>query len=312
VTSKLVLLRVDERGADVYLAAVFSIIDLLTKTLIRDAANNAIMEPVPLVHSPRPPLPNMPRTSLQTRPLNNSGHYNTQTKKSKTTAPPTTTSRTRSSSHWRHLASRTTPVSPTSTNKLTTPLAPGQTCAKIFNHASKIQRGEPHGTHHPSRAGHATTTLIGPPLSARPTRLTRTATPAKNKNNCNAAYRDYKRNRDDDRRNQPYPQDDCSASPATTPPTPINKYPCANCNADHRTIDRDSTKCGLCEATFPTASQRKAHYHSYHRTEQSSKRTRFNLPAGNPSRPSTPPTGPFLNRSARSIEGGLGIESKAI
>ena len=143
------------------------------------------MEPVPLVHSPRPPLPNMPRTSLQTRPLNNSGHYNTQTTKSKTTAPPTTTSRTRSTSYWRHLASRTTPASPTSTNKLTTPLAPGQTCAKIFNHASKIQRGEPHGTHHPSRAGHATTTLIGPPLSARPTRLTRTAMPAKNKKTAN-------------------------------------------------------------------------------------------------------------------------------
>ena len=52
-TSKLALLRVDERGADVYLAAVFSIIDLLTKTPIRDAANNPIMEPVP----PRPHLP---------------------------------------------------------------------------------------------------------------------------------------------------------------------------------------------------------------------------------------------------------------
>ncbi len=49
-TSKLALLRVDERGADVYLAAVFSIIDLLTKTPIRDAANNPIMEAVP----PRP------------------------------------------------------------------------------------------------------------------------------------------------------------------------------------------------------------------------------------------------------------------
>ncbi len=52
-TSKLALLRVDERGADVYLAAVFSFIDLLTKTPIRDAANNPIMEAVP----PRPHLP---------------------------------------------------------------------------------------------------------------------------------------------------------------------------------------------------------------------------------------------------------------
>ena len=45
--NKLALLRVDERGTDVYLAAVFSIINLLTKTPIRDAANNPIMEPVP-------------------------------------------------------------------------------------------------------------------------------------------------------------------------------------------------------------------------------------------------------------------------
>jgi hypothetical protein len=87
----------------------------------------------------------MPRKSLQMRPPKTSGHYNTQTTKSKIAAPPTTTSRTRSSSHSRHLALRTTPASPTSTNKLTTPLVPGQIYAKTFNLASKTRQGEHHG-----------------------------------------------------------------------------------------------------------------------------------------------------------------------
>jgi hypothetical protein len=43
----------NEAPTFIYLAAVFSIIDLLTKTPIHDAANNPIMELVP----PRPHLP---------------------------------------------------------------------------------------------------------------------------------------------------------------------------------------------------------------------------------------------------------------
>ena len=37
---KLALLKFDDRGADVFLAAVFAIIDLLAKTPVRDSANN--------------------------------------------------------------------------------------------------------------------------------------------------------------------------------------------------------------------------------------------------------------------------------
>jgi hypothetical protein len=184
-TSKLALLRVDERGADVYLAAVFSIIDLLTKTPITLSWKQYHHAHIYLVHSLRPPLPNMLCISLRTKPPKTSGHYNIPTTKSKTTAPPTTTSRTRLSSHSWHPALRTTQVSPTSTNKLTTPPAPGQTCAKTSNPASKTRQGEHHGTHRLSRAEHAPTTPTGPPLSAHPPHLARTATPAKNKKTTN-------------------------------------------------------------------------------------------------------------------------------
>ena len=181
-TSKLALLHIDERGANVYLAAVFSIIDLLTKTPIRDDANNPIMEPVP----PRPHLPCPLAATTSTdhdaytaadEAAKNIWALQHPNKKSKTTAPQTTTSRKRSSSHLRHLALRTTLASPTSTNKLTTPLVPGQICAKTFNPASKTRQREHHGTHHPSHAEHAQTTLTGPPLPAHPFCLTRTATP---------------------------------------------------------------------------------------------------------------------------------------
>ena len=181
-TSKLALLRVDERGANVYLAAVFSIIDLLTKTPIRDDANNPIMEPVPS-------RSHLPRPLAATTSIDHAAYIAADeaakiicalqhpNKKQKTSAPQTTTSRKRSSSHSRHLALRTTLASPTSTNKLTTPLAPGQICAKTFNPASKTRQREHHGTHHPSHAEHALTTLTGPSLPAHPFHLTKTATP---------------------------------------------------------------------------------------------------------------------------------------
>jgi hypothetical protein len=181
-TSKLSLLRVDERGADVYLAAVFSIIDLLTKTPIRDAANNPIMEPVP-------PRPHLPRPLATATPAEHAAYIAADEDAEQLWALPNNKVKNHrpTDDHIKNtvilalLQPRTTPASPTSTNKLTTPLALGQTCAKIFNHVSKIQRGEHHGTHHPSHAEHAPTTLTGPPIPAHPPHLTRIATPAKNK-----------------------------------------------------------------------------------------------------------------------------------
>ena len=131
-----------------------------------------------LAHSLRPPLPNTPHISPQKKPPKPSGHYNTQATRPKTTAPLTNTSRTRPSLHSEHPTLHTTPASPTSTNKLITPLVPGQTCARTFNPASKTRPGEEyHGTHHPSHTEHAPTTLTGTSMPAHPPRLTRIATP---------------------------------------------------------------------------------------------------------------------------------------
>ena len=53
---KFASIAVDTFGADVFLAAADTIVDNLAKTLVRDTANNPVMEPVPLrPHIPRPP-----------------------------------------------------------------------------------------------------------------------------------------------------------------------------------------------------------------------------------------------------------------
>ena len=50
---KLESLHGDHRGWDVYLAALDSLVEILTKTPVRDTTNNPVMEPVPI----RPHLP---------------------------------------------------------------------------------------------------------------------------------------------------------------------------------------------------------------------------------------------------------------
>ena len=225
-TSKLAVLRVDERGADLNLVAVFSIIDLLIKTPIRNAANNPIIEPVPPTSSTRHGHP----CRTNTPPDEAKNHRPTDDHIKNTVILALASS---SFTHHSSLADQFQQVdhaTRTWTKKL----------PRTFNPASKTQPGKHHGIHHPSHAEHAPTTLTGPPIPAHPPHLTRIATPARQEqeedsqlqSNYNALHRDYKRNRDDDDRHT------------------------------HKTIF---------------------------------------LPA-HPSRPSTPPTALFLNRSARSTE----------
>ena len=55
---KFASIAVDTYGADVFLAAADTIVDNLAKTLVRDTANNPVMEPTPLrPHLPKPPHP---------------------------------------------------------------------------------------------------------------------------------------------------------------------------------------------------------------------------------------------------------------
>jgi len=51
----------DHRGWDVYLAALDSLVEVLTKTPVRDTANNPVMEPVPIRPHLPVPLPTAPQ-----------------------------------------------------------------------------------------------------------------------------------------------------------------------------------------------------------------------------------------------------------
>ena len=53
---KIESLHGDHRGWDIYLAALDTLVEVLTQTPYRDAANNPIMQPVPIrPHNPLPP-----------------------------------------------------------------------------------------------------------------------------------------------------------------------------------------------------------------------------------------------------------------
>ena len=108
--------------------------------------------------------------------------------------------------------------------------------------------------------------------------------------------RSHKHPRADDHPRYPTPQDVRAASPnpSSSHSTPVNKYPCANCSADHKTIDCDSLTCsGHISYLLPPYARRTT------TAEAASKRTRFNLPPHAPRPSNTPPTSPFLSRSAR-------------
>jgi hypothetical protein len=135
---------------------------------------------------------------------------------------------------------------------------------------------------------------------------------------CRSARSAYQDNYDDDQPNdnsqydsrspqtnhhQPKQPHDVRAATPTTLPSAMTtqRFPCANCGADHKSTDCDSPKCSTCQATFPTAALRQAHYIAHHKRDNPNKRTRFNI--NQPTRNQfTPPRSPFLSRSARSTD----------
>ena len=74
---------------------------------------------------------------------------------------------------------------------------------------------------------------------------------------------------------QPQQPHDIRAATPTTLPSALTtqRFPCANCGADHKSTDCDSTKCTTCQATFPTAALRQAHYIAHHKRDNPNKRT---------------------------------------
>ena len=112
------------------------------------------------------------------------------------------------------------------------------------------------------------------------------------------AYHYESRKRPIDNTAQPPPQDVRAATPTTQATTPTQLFPCANCGGDHRATECDSLKCFTCQATFPTAAQRQAHYMSTHRRDPTNKCARFAPISSHPRNQYTPPSSPFLSRSA--------------
>jgi hypothetical protein len=85
------------------------------------------------------------------------------------------------------------------------------------------------------------------------------------------------------------PSDVRAATPTSQANTPTQLYPCANCSGDHRATECDSTKCFTCQANFPTAALRQAHYIATHKRDITAKRARF-APINAPTRSQyTPP-----------------------
>ena len=83
---------------------------------------------------------------------------------------------------------------------------------------------------------------------------------------------------------------------------PPNRASCVNCGGDHAGRDCDSLTCSKCQGTFPTAALRQTHYLAAHARvkiiapdpTQVRKQTKYNTQRN------TPPTPPFMQRSATS------------
>ena len=68
---KLESLHGDHRGWDVYLVALDSLVEVLTKSPVRDTANNPVMEPVPIRPHLPVPLPTAPQAEFAAYAVNN-------------------------------------------------------------------------------------------------------------------------------------------------------------------------------------------------------------------------------------------------
>ena len=116
-------------------------------------------------------------------------------------------------------------------------------------------------------------------------------------------HNDGRKRANDQPHNQPhFPQDVRAAIPTSQANTPTQLYPCANCSGDHRATECDSTKCFTCQATFPTAALRQAHYMATHKRDSTVKCARFALISAPTRSQYTPPSSPFLSRSAAEMQ----------
>lgn len=302
---KLENLHGDHRGWDVYLAALDSLVEVLAKTPVRDTANNPVMEPVPTrPHLPVPP-PTAPQADFAVYAINDANAQQA----------------------WEvlHPNDRTMNHRPTDTAiKNTVMLALGTSAFPPYSilaqryrqtdHANKtwldlrqdielIIANNPTGTSHDPTFRHRdrnprewrqSSSSQGPHLAdSRASRTFYDAyhdAPATRTNSHGKRLPESTHNA---------PQDVRAATPtsASLSPGTKNPFPCSNCGGDHRAQECDNPKCFICQTVFPNPAARQAHYLSIHKRD--TKRARFgqDQPRGH----YTPPTSPFLSRSAEDM-----------
>jgi hypothetical protein len=261
---KLEGLHGDHRGWDVFLAAHDSLAEVLSKTPVRDTANNPVMQPVPI----RPHLPVPPPTATiaafiafaaadaanqhawelmhpNDKPMN---HRPTDTAIKNNVMLALGTSRFSPYSILHQRYRQTDHANKTwadlrldieliiSNNSIGTSRDP------IFRTRERTRWDQPPSENRASR------TLYDSYYSAPPTQL-----------NHNG-----KRSQDSHHND---PQDVRAATPTTTTPpsTTKNAYPCSNCGADHRATECPDPKCYICQTTLPSAAARQAHYLANHK-----------------------------------------------
>ena len=307
----------DYRGWDIFLTALKDLIEVLTQTPVRDAANNPVFEPVPIrPHIPHPP-PHQPYAVYH-------AYFAADTA---------------AQVAWdqAHPADRIKNHRPTDDNiKEIVILALADSSFVSYSSLAQRYQQTDHANHTWSDLHRDIESLIqnsargtsrDPSSLVRPDRHRHTNNDRFDQHQPQrrpypAEQRSVRHDREqyptaNDHRNDPHqtghkrthsatpsPQD-VRAAIQPTPPSAITttKFPCANCGGDHRSNVCDSTLCTICQATFPTAALRHAHYLSVHKRDSPTKRTRFAEPSNYRST-NTPPTSPFLqSRSARSDDG---------
>ena len=313
-------LQGDYRGWDIYLSALDELTEVLAKTPVRDTANNPIMEPVAVrPHLPHPPL--------------HSTYAQTQAFFAADRAAQVAWDLT----HPANITMNHRPTDPAIKNIVI--LALGQSGFQHYSALAQRYQQTDHATRTWPELRQDIESLVqnnNRGTSREPSSLPRQDrkrphdddwdrrsahrrdTTQDNRSARNTAYNDdsaYGHHYKQHTGNRPtfqhqyhhdstsLPQDVRAASQPTSSPSASPKFPCINCGGDHRPNVCDSTTCSLCQANFPTAAQRHAHYIAHHHRDNTpNKRARFdNNPSPYKKPQHTPPTSPFLNvRSARS------------
>jgi hypothetical protein len=301
--NKLASLHGDHRGWDVLLASQDTILENLSKTPVRDASGNPVMEPIPTrPHLPRPP-PTANLVELLAFIAND----------------------TNDQAAWEllHPSNKIKNHRPTDEAIMSNVmLALGTSIFTPYSNLAQRYRQTDHAaktwpdlradieliiSNNSLGTSREPNSLLRnrdrpPPREWHPSPFTPNH-PYQDSRSSRTTHDDHHNSRRHPARDDNHSQDTHdvrAASPSHLGLKPATKhpYPCSNCGSDHRAYDCDNPKCFICGATFATPALRQDHYLSVHKRDN--KRTRFG-----PDQPQrshyTPPTSPFLSRSAEDM-----------